>query len=205
MCLKNFGLSYICTWPHDQEIVNCFFFLTFNSRYCGVPRSRYFQYNDTHSPSASSVGGELAAKCLSENCPWLKKLLWPRSCPLPKKQSTPCNWSVQGYKDLILLLQYKAVLKDHPSFSVTHGIVLNYQTHFNLWIWGGNKVFKLKKKVNIHTISMHYSFYTVLDLIANILLRNLLYRLKRIIAFGFLTSKGLILQKDSSPKHVCRE
>lgn len=120
---------------HDhmiKKLSNFFFFLLSIVDTVVCHQSRYFQYNDTHSPSASSVGGELATKCLSENCPWLKKTALTKVLSSSKKQSTPCNWSVQGYKDLILLLQYKAVLKDHPSFSVTHGIVLNYQTHFNL-------------------------------------------------------------------------
>lgn len=132
--LVSYILLYMTTWSRNCEI---FFFLLSVVDTVVCHQSLYFQYNDTHSPNASSVGGELATKCLSENWPWLKKTALTKVLSSSKKQSTPRNWSVQGYKDLILLLQYKAVLKDHPSFRVTHGIVLNYQTHFNLWIWGG--------------------------------------------------------------------
>lgn len=130
------SLTFCCTWPHYQETVKFFLLLSVvDTVVCH--QSLHFKYNDTHSSKASSVRGELTTKHLSENWPWLEETALTEVLSSSQKQSIPRHWSVQGYKDLIPLLQYKAVLKDHPSFRVTHGTVLNYQTHLNIWIWGG--------------------------------------------------------------------
>ena len=108
------SLTFCCTWPHYQEIVKFFLLLSaVESVVCH--QSLHFKYSDAHSSNASSVEESWQVSASLRTGLSLRKLLWPRSCPLPRSSPYLITGLSRNIKTLFLCFNTRPFWKITPA------------------------------------------------------------------------------------------
>lgn len=115
------SLTFSCAWPHYQEIVK-FFSRTFSSGYCGVPPkpTLWVQWHILPMLARSEQSSQLSASLRTGF--GLRKLLWPRSCPLPRSSPHLVTGLSRDIKTLFLCFNTRQFWRVIPASELPMGL-----------------------------------------------------------------------------------